>query len=715
MTDLYIKHISSLMNVAPWQVLHCVELFEDGATIPFISRYRKERTGGLDEVQVAEVKHYFGYFTDLDKRKAAILKTIDEQGALTKELRSAIENEVELTALEDLYLPYRPKKRTRASIAVGKGLEPLADSILKGKCQDPEREAQRFINQDVPDVSAALQGASDIIAERVSENAKVRQMLRDSYLKWGLITSKQSKEAASKEEEADRYRNYFEHREPLSRVASHRLLAILRGASAGMLSVHVEMDTERTAGKVENIVLRDAHKLSPACRNLVSAAVKDAYKRLLHPSIENESLKIAKEKADTESIKVFGENLRQLLLASPVGQKRTLAIDPGFRTGCKVVCLDAQGNLLHNDTIYPHPPVNERVMAMKKVSNMVQAYDIEVIAIGNGTAGRETEYFIKKIALPEGIKVYSVSEDGASVYSASKIARDEFPDYDVTVRGAVSIGRRLMDPLSELVKIDPKSIGVGQYQHDVDQSLLKEQLDNTVESCVNSVGVNLNTASVYLLQYVSGVGPALASGIVDYRSQNGAFTSREELLKVKRLGAKAYEQCAGFLRIPGGKNPLDNSAVHPERYAIVEKMARDLGTDVASLVRNEKLCNTINLEDYVSGQVGLPTLRDILAELKKPGRDPRQSIKVFEFNEDIRTIEDIKPGMILPGIVTNITDFGAFVDLGIKQNGLIHVSRMSKSRVENPTQVVKIHQQLEVKVVEVDLKRSRIALSLIFD
>ncbi len=715
MTDLYIKHISSLMNVAPWQVLHCVELFEDGATIPFISRYRKERTGGLDEVQVAEVKHYFGYFTDLDKRKAAVLKSIDEQGALTDELRSAIEKEVDLTALEDLYLPYRPKKRTRASIAAEKGLKPLAEAIMSGRCQDPAREAQRFVNKDVPDADDALKGASDIIAEQVSENARVRQTLRDSYLKWGAISSKQSKEGALNEEESDRYRNWFDHKEPLYRVASHRLLAILRGAFTGMLTVHVEMDTERTTGKIENIVMRDIRNLSPACRNLISNAIKDSYKRLLHPSIENEALRIAKEKADVESIKVFGENLRQLLLAAPVGQKRTMAIDPGFRTGCKVVCLDAQGNLLHNDTIYPHPPVNERVMAMKKISNMVQAYDIEVIAIGNGTAGRETEYFIKKIALPEGIRVFSVSEDGASVYSASKIARDEFPDYDVTVRGAVSIGRRLMDPLSELVKIDPKSIGVGQYQHDVDQSLLKEQLDNTVESCVNSVGVNLNTASVYLLQYVSGVGPSLAAGIVDYRTQNGMFASRSELLNVKRLGAKAYEQCAGFLRIPGGANPLDNSAVHPERYPIVEKMARDLDVDVASLVRNEELCNSIDLSRYVDDQVGLPTLQDIIAELKKPGRDPRQSIKVFEFNEDIRTIEDVRPGMILPGIVTNITDFGAFVDLGIKQNGLIHVSRMARTRVESPSQVLKIHQQIEVKVVEVDLKRSRIALSLIFD
>lgn len=715
MTDLYIKHISSLMNVAPWQVLHCVELFEDGATIPFISRYRKERTGGLDEVQVAEVKHYFGYFTDLDKRKVAIIKSIEEQGALTDELRGVIEKEVDLTALEDIYLPYRPKKRTRASIAVEKGLKPLAEAIMGGRCQDPVREAQRFVGKDVQDAEEALKGASDIIAELVSENAKVRQTLRDSYLKWGAISSKLSKEGASNEEESDRYRNWFDHKEPLCRVASHRLLAILRGASAGMLSVHVEMDSERTVGKIENIVTRDMRNLPPACRSLISSAVKDSYKRLLHPSIENEALRIAKEKADVESIKVFGENLRQLLLAAPVGQKRTMAIDPGFRTGCKVVCLDAQGNLLHNDTIYPHPPVNERVMAMKKISNMVQAYNIEVIAIGNGTAGRETEYFIKKIALPEGIRVFSVSEDGASVYSASKIARDEFPDYDVTVRGAVSIGRRLMDPLSELVKIDPKSIGVGQYQHDVDQSLLKEQLDNTVESCVNSVGVNLNTASVYLLQYVSGVGPSLAAGIVDYRTQNGTFASRSELLKVKRLGAKAYEQCAGFLRIPGGANPLDNSAVHPERYPIVEKMARDLDVDVASLVRNEELCNSIDLTRYADDQVGLPTLQDIIAELKKPGLDPRQSIKVFEFNEDIRTIEDVRPGMILPGIVTNITDFGAFVDLGIKQNGLIHVSRMSRTRVESPSQVLKIHQQIEVKVIEVDLKRSRIALSLIFD
>ncbi len=712
MTDLYIKHISSLLGINQWQALHCVELLEEGATIPFISRYRKERTGGLDEVQVGQIKHYYQYFKDLDSRKAAILASIQQQGALTDALRAAIEAETDSTALEDLYLPYRPKRRTRASVARERGLEPLADAFLALKADRPRDLARRYINADVPDVDAAIAGACDIIAEQISENSKVRSVLRSSYLKWGIVVSRQSREGAQNAEASDNYRSWFDHREPLSRIAPHRLLAILRGAGEGMLSVKVEADDQRNLDRILNIVLDGRRVASRELDDIIVGAVADSHKRLLHPSIENEVLKIAKEKADISSIKLFGENLRQLLLAAPLGQKRVLAIDPGFRTGCKVVCLDAQGNLLHNDTIYPHPPVNERISAMRKIMEMVDKYAVEVIAIGNGTAGRETESFINKLALPEGVRIYSVSEDGASVYSASEIARQEFPDYDVTVRGAVSIGRRLQDPLSELVKIDPKSIGVGQYQHDVDQGLLKEELDNTVVSCVNSVGVNLNTASQYLLQYVSGIGPALATGIVEYRNANGDFTSRSDLLRVKRLGAKAYEQCAGFLRIPKSANPLDNSAVHPERYALVEKMASDMGVSVSDLVGNEAMCARIDLESYVGGEVGLPTLQDIIAELRKPGRDPRGEASEFAFSEEIHTIDDVRVGMILPGIVTNITDFGAFVDIGIKQSGLVHVSRMPHDG--RGRAAIKIQQQVEVKVVSVDAGRGRIGLSLNF-
>jgi len=712
MTDLYIKHISAQIGINQWQALHCIELLEEGATIPFISRYRKERTGGMDEVQVGQVKHYFQFFTDLDKRKAAMLKSIEEQGALTPELRRQIEEQVDSTALEDLYLPYRPKKRTRASVARERGLEPLADAFVSLKVASPRDAARKYINKDVPDVQAAIQGACDIIAERVSENTEVRSMLRNSYLKWGMLVSRQSREGAQKTEESDNYRSWFDHREPVAKVAPHRLLAMLRGASEGMLTVKVEADDQRNLERISRIVLGGQRVASRELYEILNDTMADSLKRLLHPSIENEVLKIAKEKADISSIKVFGENLRQLLLAPPVGQKRAMAIDPGFRTGCKVVCLDAQGNLLHNDTIYPHPPVNERISAMKKITDMVDKYDIEVIAIGNGTAGRETEGFIARLALPENIKVYSVSEDGASVYSASEVARQEFPDYDVTVRGAVSIGRRLLDPLSELVKIDPKSIGVGQYQHDVDQSLLKEELDNTVESCVNSVGVNLNTASVYLLQYVSGIGPALAGNIVEWRNANGNFASRADLLNVKRLGAKAYEQCAGFMRIPSAANPLDNSAVHPERYQLVEKMAADMDVEVGDLVGNQELCGRINLEAYVSGDVGLPTLQDIVAELKKPGRDPRGEASQFSFSDEIRTIDDVQVGMILPGIVTNITDFGAFVDIGIKQSGLVHASRLPRDG--RGRTALKIRQAVEVKVVSVDVNRGRIGLSLNF-
>ncbi|MBQ7575023.1 MAG: RNA-binding transcriptional accessory protein [Bacteroidales bacterium] len=711
MNKLYIDSIASRMQVAPWQVSNCIELFEEGATVPFISRYRKERTGALDEVQVAEVKHWFAYFTELDKRKQAILSSITEQDKLTPELQAAVEAEVDARALEDLYLPYRPKRRTRASVAREKGLEPLAEAIFSMRCDDPGREASRFLKDTVPSVEEALSGARDIIAEKVSEDKEVRADLRDLYTRWGRIVSKGVK-ARAEEEEAAKYANYSDFSERLDKIPSHRLLAILRASGEGFLSVKVDVNPEHALERISRRAYAGKRRPSPRTREVVDEALEDSYKRLLHPSIENEALGLAKEKADVEAIRVFGENLRQLLLAPPVGQKRTLAIDPGFRTGCKVVCLDAQGALLHNDTIYPHPPVNEKLAAMRKLSQTIEAYKIEVIAIGSGTAGRETEAFIQKMALPEGVKVYSVSEDGASVYSASDIAREEFPGYDVTVRGAVSIGRRLMDPLAELVKIDPKSIGVGQYQHDVDQTMLKETLDNTVESCVNSVGVNLNTASRHLLSYVSGIGPALALNIVNYRDENGPFASRSQLLKVKRLGDKAFEQCAGFLRIPDAANPLDNSAVHPERYAVVEKMASDLGVDVPVLISDASVRGKVDVNRYVADGIGLPTLNDIMAELAKPGRDPRSAIKVFEFSQEVRTIEDVKVGMVLPCIVKNITNFGAFVDFGIKQNGLIHVSEVSDHFVSSPAQVLKINQQLYAKVISVDLQRGRIGMSL---
>lgn len=713
MKSLYIEFISQRLSVSGWQVEHCIDLFEEGATIPFISRYRKERTGGLDEAQVGEVKHLYLKFEEMEKRKEGILSSIEEQGKLTEELRNEIDNCVDSQHLEDLYLPYRPKRKTRASMAKEKGLEPLAMDMFSCKIADPHKCAERYLNDQVEDEEAALQGARDIIAEWVSESIEVRSALRGQYTKYGKVSAKISRGVDEESDEAQKYKNYFEFSEPISKAPSHRVLAILRGASEGILSVKVEVDSDRALDRIYNLALKGKRNPSDKLAEQIDMAVEDSYKRLLHPSIENESLRIIKERADIESIKVFGENLRQLLMAPPLGQKRVLAIDPGFRTGCKVVCLDAQGALLHNDVIYPHPPVNERTMAMKKISNLVEAYKIEVIAIGNGTAGRETEAFIKKLALPEGVRVYSVSEDGASIYSASSIAREEFPEYDVTVRGAVSIGRRIMDPLAELVKIDPKSIGVGQYQHDVDQSLLKENLDNVVESCVNSVGVNLNTASKHLLGYVSGIGPSIAQNIVDYRGENGPFVSRKDLLKVKRLGEKVYEQCAGFLRIPGAANPLDNSAVHPERYQLVQKMAKDLSVTVEDLIKDEQIRGKVDVKKYLSEDVGLPTLNDIMAELAKPGRDPRASIKILEFSEEIKSIEDVKVGMELPGIITNITNFGAFVDFGIKQNGLIHVSKLSNKFITNPADVVKIHQHVKVKVLEVDMRRQRIALELI--
>ena len=682
MNKLYTDHIAGQLEVAAWQVEHCIELFEEGATVPFISRYRKERTGALDEMQVAAVRHYWLRFTELEKRKAAILSSIEEQGKLTDALRKAIENEVDAQTVEDLYLPYRPKRRTRASVAREKGYEPLALKLWNMELEHPERESEE-----------ALAGARDIIAEMVAESQPVRAQLRDLYTRWGSVTSHVARGKAD-DADAQNYQNYFDFSQRLDRIPSHRLLAMLRARAQGFVSVKVDVNPDHALERIDRKVYEKKRRPTPACRAQVDAAVEDAYKRLLHPSIENEVIAQAKEKADVEAIRVFGENLRELLLAPPVGQKRTLAIDPGFRTGCKVVCLDAQGTLLHNDTIYPHPP------------------KIEVIAIGNGTAGRETEAFIQKIALPEGVRVYSVSEDGASVYSASEVAREEFPGYDVTVRGAVSIGRRLMDPLAELVKIDPKSIGVGQYQHDVDQTLLKERLDETVESCVNRVGVNLNTASSWLLRYVSGIGPVLARSIVDYRTENGPFASRDTLLKVKRLGPKVYEQCAGFLRIPGAANPLDNTAVHPERYALVERMAADAGVAVSTFIADASLREKVDLKRYVAGDAGMPTLTDIMTELAKPGRDPRGAIRVFEFSQEIQSIEDVQVGMVLPCIVTNVTAFGAFVDIGIHEHGLIHVSQMGDKYVSDPSKVLKVHQQLEARVISVDLDRRRIGLSL---
>ncbi|PKP37627.1 MAG: RNA-binding transcriptional accessory protein [Bacteroidetes bacterium HGW-Bacteroidetes-14] len=710
MNNLYVNHICSLLSINKWQAEHCIQLLEEGATIPFISRYRKERTGSLDEVQVAEIKHYFTKFLDLDKRKESVLTSIEEQNKLTEELKNEIENCVELQRLEDIYLPFRPKRRTRASIAKEKGLEPLASKIFSFESKSPEKDALQFTGESVKDVQEALSGARDIISEWISEDISVRESLRGQYQKFARIISKPHKDSAASDE--SKYRNYFEFSGAISNIPAHRVLAILRGEREGELSVKLEVDPEYSLNYIRRSVYKKRGEPTASCSEQIELAIEDSYKRLLHPSVENEALKAAKERADLESIKVFGENLTALLLAAPAGQKRVLALDPGFRTGCKVVCLSAQGELLHNDTIYPHPPVNEKINAIKKISNLVESYKIEIIAIGDGTASRETEAFIKKIPMPKGVQIFSVSEDGASVYSASPVAREEFPDYDVTVRGAVSIGRRVMDPLAELVKIDPKSIGVGQYQHDVDQNLLKEMLDNTVISCVNRVGVNLNTASKHLLSYVSGIGPSLAQNIVDYRKEKGTFKSRMELLKVKRLGDKVFEQCAGFLRIPDAENPLDNTAVHPERYKLVEAMASEMKLSTSALIADESARKSIDIKKYVSADIGLPTLNDIMDELAKPGRDPRKLAQVMEFSPDIHTIDDLKLGMILPGIVTNITNFGAFVDIGIKQDGLVHISQLCDRFVSSPSEVVKLQQVVTVKVVEVDLKRGRIQLSM---
>ena len=689
---------------------NCVTLFDDGATIPFISRYRKERTGGLDEVAIAEIRHWSDIYSEMEKRKATVLETIDQAGALTPELRKRIESCVETRELEDMYLPFKPKRRTRATAAKEAGLEPLADKMFNVALTDPVPEAKKYVGPKVASVEDALAGARDIIAERLSETASVRETIRQIF-KTRRIVTKATKKATG--QDAMKYRSYFEYSESLERIAPHRLLAILRAEEEGFLSLKIDADAEKCGKKIYYDFCQEKRYPAPALAEHMHMAFDDAYKRLLDPSITNEVIKDAKEKADIESVRIFGENLRQLLLAPPVGQKRVMAIDPGFRTGCKVVCLDELGNLLHNEAIFPHPPVSEKIKAIQSVSAMIEKYGIEVIAIGNGTASRETEDFIKRVRMPENVRVFTVSEDGASIYSASDVAREEFPEYDVTVRGAVSIGRRLMDPLAELVKIDPKSLGVGQYQHDVDQGLLKEKLDNTVESCVNSVGVNLNTASSYLLSYVSGIGPSLAENIVEYRAAHGAYRTRKELLKVKRLGDKAFEQCAGFLRINGAENPLDNSAVHPEAYHIVDKMAADLKVSTKDLVGNAELCSKIDASRYVTKEFGLPTINDIIAELKKPGRDPRESAQVFEFSHDIKTIDDLIVGMELPGIVTNVTAFGAFVDLGIKPNGLIHASQMGVKGMVDPSKVVKLHQQVTVMVTSVDLDRGRIGLRLV--
>lgn len=703
MKSLYIKEIARKLGVKDWQVENCVGLFEEGATIPFISRYRKEKTGGLDDAAVAEVKHWNEVFSEMEKRKAGILATIEEQGKLTPELRIQIENCLVSSELEDLYLPFRPKRRTRATVAKEKGLEPLADKMWNIQLSDPEAEARKYLNDNVLDVEEALAGARDILAERFSESAKTRESLRQIF-RTRRIESKATK-AAMDNPDAAKYRTYFKFSMPIQRIPSHNLLAILRAEKEGFLSIGLDADAEKCGNKMYYDFCQERRYPGPKLAEQVRMAVDDSFKRLLEPSITNEIIKEAKEKADIESIAVFGENLTQLLLSPPVGQKRTMAIDPGFRNGCKIACLDEHGNLLYHTIIFPHPPQSEKVKSIMAVSDMIEEYGIEVIAIGNGTASRETEDFIKRVGIPENVKVYTVSEDGASIYSASEVARKEFPDEDVTVRGAVSIGRRLMDPLAELVKIDPKSLGVGQYQHDVDQNLLHEKLDNTVAICVNSVGVNLNTASPYLLSYVSGIGPALASNIVAFRASEGGFTSREQLHKVPKLGPKAFEQCAGFLRIHGASNPLDNSAVHPECYHIVDKMAADLGVTTKDLVGNAELIKQIDPGRYVEGEFGLPTINDILKELAKPGRDPRQEAQEFSFADDIHEIDDLKVGMELPGIVTNITAFGAFVDIGIHENGLIHVSQMKGAKL-------KLHQKVIVTVLNVDLERNRISLRL---
>jgi uncharacterized protein len=705
MTEKHVELISQQLNIKDQQVRNTIELIENGATIPFISRYRKELTGSLDEVMIAAIKTRLDKLIEVDKRRQTIINSIEEQGKMTDELRQKIESTYVMSELEDLYLPYKPKRKTRAGIAKEKGLEPLAAIIMKQEDKNILTKAEAFITDQVTTVDDAMQGARDIIAEWISEDRQARNAMRHLFRHEAIIYSKVVK---GKEPDAIKYGDYFDFKEPVKRCPSHRYLAMRRGEDEGFLKISVEPDKEKAIQILKELFI----KADNDCAVQVKKALEDSYKRLLGPSIETEFKGEVKEKSDNEAIKVFAENLRQLLLAPPLGQKAVLAIDPGYRTGCKVVCLDAQGNLLHNETIYPHPPQNERGQAAAKINQLVNTYKTEAIAIGNGTASRETETFIKKVRFEREVKVYVVNESGASVYSASPLARDEFPDYDVTVRGSVSIGRRLMDPLAELVKIDPKSIGVGQYQHDVDQSKLKDSLDQVIELCVNKVGVNLNTASKQLLTYVSGLGTSLAQKIVDYRTENGPFTSRTELMKIPRMGEKVFEQCAGFLRIPGAINPLDNSAVHPESYHVVEKMASDLDATIDVLLKEPEVRNKIDITHYLSGNIGLPTLQDILEELAKPGRDPRSIIKVFEFDSNVHSIEDLKPGMILPGIVTNITRFGCFVDVGVHQDGLVHISQLANKYVADPNDEVKLNQHVKVKVLDVDVARKRIQLSL---
>ena len=705
MTEIFYSLISKALGIPARQVEKTMGLLDEGATIPFISRYRKEVTGGLDEVQIGDINDHYGKLKEVSKRKETILASIDEQGKLTPELKKRIEASWDSTELEDIYLPYKPKRQTKAEIARKKGLEPLATLLMLQTAQDSTKAASPYVKGEVKDVREALQGARDIIAEWVNEDEQARNTVRNSFSRTAVISSKVVK---GKEEEGSKYRDYFDFSEPLNRCSSHRLLALRRGEAEGFLRVSISPDAEGCIERLNRRFVKGRYDASAQ----VEEAVGDSFKRLLKPSIETEFANLSKMKADEEAIRVFSENLRQLLLSPPLGQKRVLGVDPGYRTGCKVVCLDAQGNLVHNEAIYPHPPQNEKGKAASKVAQLVSTYAIDAIAIGNGTASRETEQFITGIRYDRKVQVFVVSENGASVYSASKIAREEFPEYDVTVRGAVSIGRRLMDPLAELVKIDPKSIGVGQYQHDVEQGALKKSLDQTVESCVNLVGVDVNTASKHLLTYISGLGPTLAQNIVNYRAEHGPFASRRELLKVPRMGEKAFEQSAGFLRITSGKNPLDNSAVHPESYSIVEQMAKDLNCTVSELIANKELKKKLNLQKYVSATVGMPTLTDIMEELDKPGRDPRQTIKVFEFDPNVKKLEDLKEGMVLPGIVTNITAFGCFVDVGIKENGLVHISEMADRFITDPTQVVSMHQHVQVRVQSVDLVRKRVQLSM---
>lgn len=706
MNDLFPHLIATSLGLTDKQVRQTLALLDDGATIPFISRYRKEATGGLDEVQIESIRDRYEKLKETERRKETILTTIEAQGKLTDALKQRIESTWDNTELEDLYLPYKPKRKTRAEMARQKGLTPLATLLMLQKDPAPDRQAKSYVKGDVKSVEEALKGACDIIAEQVSEDERSRQTVRTTFDRRAVITARVVK---GKEAEAANYRDYFDVTDPLKRCSSHRLLAMRRAEAEGVLKVSITPDEDDTClERLERQYVRGNN----ACSRYVAEAVQDAYKRLLKPSIETEFAASSKERADDEAIRVFAANLRQLLLASPLGQKRVMGIDPGFRTGCKVVCLDAQGNLLHNENIYPHPPVSKPKEAAQKIQKMVEAYRIEAMAIGNGTASRETEDFLKHLRFDRDMQIFVVSEQGASIYSASKLAREEFPDYDVTVRGAVSIARRLMDPLAELVKIDPKSIGVGQYQHDVDQTKLKKSLDQTVESCVNLVGVNLNTASSHLLTYISGLGPQLAQNIVSYRAEHGPFVSRRDLLKVPRMGAKAFEQCAGFLRIPDAKNPLDNTAVHPESYGIVEQMGKDLGCTVSELIADKQLRLRIQPERYLTDTVGMPTLKDILQELDKPGRDPRGPIKVFEFDPNVRTLDDLREGMELPGIVGNITNFGAFVDIGIKENGLIHLSQLADRYISDPNEVVSIHQHVRVRVLGIDTERKRIQLTL---